>query len=121
LAKAAANVAVADDTEGLTIDFFAHQFFLQPVFLFHAGITAGDFANERQHQTECQFGDSDGGGSGSIHDGDAVFFGSLEIDVIHTNTSATNGFKVPGGFENFLGDLGPAADDHGVVFPDDLK
>lgn len=59
------------------------------------------------------FGGGNGVAARGVHDDDAVFGGGFDIDVIDANASAADGFQVFGGFEDFGGDFGLAADDEG--------
>ena len=63
-----------------------------------------------------------GGGAGGVLHGDAVFFGALHVDVVHTHAAADDHFQLAAlGLVNMVGaDLGLGADHRHVEVPQRL-
>src|SRR5687767_186017 len=79
----------------------------------------GNFAGTRHQHREGQFGGGDGVAAGGVHDHDPAAGGGFDIDVVHSDASATDDPELGGGFHDVAGDLGLGPDDHGRDVFDD--
>src|SRR5207248_3917492 len=77
------------DAQGFAPKFGALKRFFLPFSGMHQFIGTADMASHGEHHRQCVLSHGDGVGTGSIHDGDALASGSIEIDVVnpHPGTS----------------------------------
>ena len=115
-----ADAAHAEDGDGLAVELHALEFFAVPLAGLHAGVCLRDIARNGEHQGEGVLGGGDCVAAGGVHDNHAVLGGSLDVDIVDTDSGTADDLEVLGGLENLGSDLGLAADDQPVELWDDL-
>jgi hypothetical protein len=113
-----ADVAGADQAEGLARHFHAHEAVLRPQARLGLGIGLGDLAREGEHHGDGVFGGGDRVAERGVHHHHALGRGVGDIDVVDADAGAADHLEPGGGVDDFLGDLGRRADGEAVVFAD---
>ena len=116
-----ADAAHAENDESFAVEFGALEAFAVPLSGFHAGVSHGDFAGDRHEEREGVLGGGDGVSAGGVHDHDAALGGCIDIDIVHANAGAADGFEVLGRGNDVGADLGLTADDEGRILGDYLE
>ena len=76
----------------------------------HQEVLFRDAAQQQDQLAQHQFGHGAGVGIGGVEDGDTLFHGGLELDLVGADAEAADGDQLVGRFQHFLGDLGARAD-----------
>src|SRR5207249_3994810 len=91
-----------------------------PLALAQAAVGGGDVAGQGRHQGDGVLGGAERVAAGRVHDDDALARGGGDVDVIDADAGADDGPQASRVVEQVGGDLGGAADDHGVGGADGL-
>lgn len=115
-----ADTPDADDAEGFAVEFGAQKFGALPLAARNGVVRRNEFAHEREHHAEREFGDGDGVSGRAVDDDDARFSGGGYVDVIDAHARAPDDLQFGGGFEDGTGDFGAGAHHDGVVLRRDF-
>ncbi len=115
----AADIARADQPDGLAGQLDAHEAVLLPLARLRRGVGLGQLAGEREHQRDGMLGGGDRVAERCVHHDHALGRGRGDIDIVDADAGTADHLEVGGGLEDRLGDLGRAADREPVVFADD--
>jgi hypothetical protein len=105
-AELRADVAVADDAEGLAAQLVAAGGDLLPDALVHLAGAVGQLPREHHRLGQNQLGDAAGVAEGGVEDRHAVGVGRAQIDLVGADAEAADGEQTGGGGEHLVGDVG---------------
>ena len=109
-----ADIAAADDAEGLGENLDAEEFVLLPFSSARRCVGLGDLPRQRQHQRDGMLGGGDRIAERRVHDDDAARGGGGDIDIVDADAGAADHFQPVGLFQKLGGDLGRRADGKAV-------
>ncbi len=114
-----ADIAAADDSEGLAGDLDAHEAVLFPFAGLGRGVGGGNLAGQREHHGDGVFGGGDRIAEGRVHDDHAARGGGGNVDIVHADAGAADDAQILGVLQDLGCDLGRRADGEAVIIADD--
>ena len=115
-----ADIAAADDAEGLAGQLDTHELRLFPLAGMGRFVGLRDLAGQREHHGDGMFGGGDGIAERRVHDHNAMGGSGLLVDVVDADTGTANDLQVGGRLDQLGGSLGGGADSEAVILADDL-
>ncbi len=115
-----ADVAAADEAEGLAGDLDAHEARLLPPAGAGRGVGGGDLPGAGEQHGDRVLGGGDRVAEGGVHHHDALGRGRGDVDVVDADAGAADDAQGAGLGDQVGGDLGRRADGEAVVAADDL-
>mmetsp|Transcript_34228 Transcript_34228/g.61740 ORF Transcript_34228/g.61740 Transcript_34228/m.61740 type:complete len:319 (+) Transcript_34228:1317-2273(+) len=110
-----ADLAKAVDGNGLASKGDTDVGVPVPLALLNGSIGLGNIAGKSADKSNTVLSGSNSVGSGGIDNKATVFSGSSEVNIVNTDTGATNNLQPAlGSFEDLASNLGSRADDEGV-------
>src|SRR5690606_32719861 len=116
-----ANAPEADDAQRLPGEAGSHQLLLDPPTFLQRGVAAGDVAGQGDHQPECQLGDRQRVGIGSVDDLDPAGDGGGDVDGVETGAGTGDDPEPLRPVDEPGRDPGGGTDDDGLVVTDDPR
>ena len=110
-----ADIAQADQAEGLAADLIAFEGFLVPFFSFHGGGGFIEGARQHEHVADGEFRHRSGIGKRGVHHRNALGLGILVVNGIEPSAAAHDHLQVGANIDQRLPDLGPRANDHSII------
>ena len=111
----AADVAEADDADGLVAELDADKFIALPLAALERGRRLGNMARHGHHQRNGMLAGGNVVAAGGVHDDDTALGSGVGVDVFIAHAGAANDLQIGCRFDQLGGDLGAAADHPAVV------
>ena len=115
-----ADTTEANNTEGLVGEFDACPTAAFPTTGNKRGMSLGNIASHRKQQGHGVLGGRENVRLRRVHDHHATFGGGFGVDVVETDSSATNHDEIGTSSEHLGGDIGGRTDDERVGSLDGL-
>ena len=113
-----ADIAAADQAQGLAHELDAHEAGLLPFAGPGRAVGRGDLAAQGQHQRDRVLGRGDRVAEGRVHHHDPALGGGVDVDIVDADPGAADDLEA-GGYGQHLGrDLGRGAHGEPVIVAD---
>ena len=113
-----ADIAAADDAEGLARELHAHEARLLPFAGLGGFVGGGNLAGEREHHGDRMLGRGDGVAVRRVHDDDAALGRRGHIDVVDADAGAADHLQIRCGGKDLGGHLCRGAHGEAVIVGD---
>jgi hypothetical protein len=114
----AADVAGADQAEGLGVELHAHEAVLLPLAGLGGDVGGGQLAGQGEHHGDGVLGGGDRVAERGVHHDDALGRGRRDVDIVDADAGAGDDLQLAGGGDDVLVELGARADGDAVIVAD---
>jgi len=117
----AADTSHADNSQGLSGQFRAHEFLPVPPAFFHGAVGMRNIAAQAQHERKGMFTGGNGIPARGIHHHDTFFGRCILVHIVRAYACPADNLQPGGVLQNRCGHFRGAADDQTIVIIDDSR